>query len=142
MTGGGSGIGRATCRRFAAEGATVVVADLLGERAEEVAAEIGGTAVQADVTVAADVARMVEAAGRIDVLVNNAGGGIADDLLEISEEEWDADVDRQPQVGVPLLEGGPAGDDRAGLGRDREHRVRERDRLLRERAVQRREGRA
>ena len=92
VTGGGSGIGRATCRRFAAEGATVVVADLLGERAEEVAAEIAGTAVQADVTVAVDVARMVEAAGRVDVLVNNAGGGFADDLLEISEEEWDTDV--------------------------------------------------
>ena len=92
VTGGGSGIGRATCRRFAAEGAAVVVADLVGERAAEVAAEIGGTAVQADVTVAADVGRMVEAAGRIDVLVNNAGGGFADDLLEISEEEWDADV--------------------------------------------------
>jgi meso-butanediol dehydrogenase/(S,S)-butanediol dehydrogenase/diacetyl reductase len=92
VTGGGSGIGRATCRLFAAEGATVVVADLLGERAEEVAAEIGGTAVQADVTVALDVARMVEAAGRIDVLVNNAGGGMADDLLELSEEEWDTDV--------------------------------------------------
>ena len=92
VTGGGSGIGRATCRRFAAEGAAVVVADLLGERAEEVAAEIGGTAVRADVTVAADVARMVDAAGRIDVLVNNAGGGFADDLLEISEEEWDTDL--------------------------------------------------
>jgi len=93
VTGGGSGIGRATCRRFAAEGATVVVADLVGERAEEVGAEIGGMAIQADVTVAADVARMVEAAGRIDVLVNNAGGGFADDLLEISEEEWDTDVE-------------------------------------------------
>ena len=92
VTGGGSGIGRAICRRFAAEGATVVVADLLGDRAEDVAAEIGGTAVQADVTVALDVARMVEAAGRIDVLVNNAGGGMADDLLELSEEEWDTDV--------------------------------------------------
>jgi meso-butanediol dehydrogenase / (S,S)-butanediol dehydrogenase / diacetyl reductase len=92
VTGGGSGIGRATCQRFAAEGATVVVADLLGERAEEVAAEIGGAAVQADVTVAADVARMVEAAGEVDVLVNNAGGGFADDVLEISEEEWDGDV--------------------------------------------------
>jgi NAD(P)-dependent dehydrogenase (short-subunit alcohol dehydrogenase family) len=93
VTGGGSGIGRATCRRFAAEGATVVVADLIGERAEEVAAEIGGTAVQADVTVAADVVRLVDAAGRIDVLVNNAGGGMADDLLEIGEEEWDTDVE-------------------------------------------------
>ncbi len=92
VTGGGSGIGRAIARRFAAEGGAVVVADLVGERAEEVAAEIGGTAVQADVTVAADVSRMVDAAGRIEVLVNNAGGGMADDLLEISEEEWDTDV--------------------------------------------------
>jgi len=92
VTGGGSGIGRAISRRFAAEGVTVVVADLIGERAEEVAAEIGGTAVQADVTVAAEVARLVGAAGRVDVLVNNAGGGMADDLLEITEEQWDADV--------------------------------------------------
>jgi meso-butanediol dehydrogenase / (S,S)-butanediol dehydrogenase / diacetyl reductase len=92
VTGGGSGIGRATSRRFAAAGATVLVADLVGERAEEVAAEIGGTAVQADVTVAREVARMVEVAGQVDVLVNNAGGGMADDLLEITEDEWDADV--------------------------------------------------
>jgi len=92
VTGGGSGIGRAICRRFAAEGAAVVVADLVAERAEEVAAEIGGAAVYADVTLAADVARMVDGAGSIDVLVNNAGGGHADDLLEIDEEAWDGDV--------------------------------------------------
>lgn len=92
VTGGGSGIGRAISRRIASEGASVVVADLLGDRAEEVAAEIGGRAVQADVTVEADVARMVEAAGAVDVLINNAGGGMADDLLEISEEAWDTDV--------------------------------------------------
>jgi NAD(P)-dependent dehydrogenase (short-subunit alcohol dehydrogenase family) len=92
VTGGGSGIGRAIASRFAAEGASVVVADLVGDRAQAVATEIGGRAVQADVTVAADVARMVEEAGRIDVLVNNAGGGMADDLLRIDEEEWDADV--------------------------------------------------
>jgi NAD(P)-dependent dehydrogenase (short-subunit alcohol dehydrogenase family) len=92
VTGGGSGIGRAICNRLASEGATVVVADLIGDRAVEVAAEVGGKAVQADVTVAADVARMVDAAGPVDVLINNAGGGTADDLLEISEEEWDIDV--------------------------------------------------
>jgi NAD(P)-dependent dehydrogenase (short-subunit alcohol dehydrogenase family) len=92
VTGGGSGIGHAICLRFAAEGASVVVADIAGERAEEVAAEIGGRAMQADVKVAADVARMVEAAERVDVLVNNAGYGTANDLLEIDEESWDDEV--------------------------------------------------
>ena len=93
VTGGGSGIGRAICGRLAADGASVVVADVVAERAEEVAAEIGGQAVQGDVTVAADVERMVSAAGDVDVLVNNAGGGMADDILEIDEEAWDADVE-------------------------------------------------
>jgi NAD(P)-dependent dehydrogenase (short-subunit alcohol dehydrogenase family) len=93
VTGGGSGIGRAICARFASEGASVVVADVAGDRAEEVATAIGGRAVQADVTVAADVARMVDEAGRVDVLVNNAGGGMANGLLEIEEDEWDQDVD-------------------------------------------------
>jgi NAD(P)-dependent dehydrogenase (short-subunit alcohol dehydrogenase family) len=93
VTGGGSGIGRAICRRFASEGATVVVADLVRERAEEVAAEVAGRAVTADVTVAGDVERMVTEAGRVDVLVNNAGGGMADDVLEIDEDAWDADVE-------------------------------------------------
>jgi meso-butanediol dehydrogenase / (S,S)-butanediol dehydrogenase / diacetyl reductase len=92
VTGGGSGIGRAICRRFADEGASVVVADVAAGRAEEVAGEVGGRAVQADVTVAADVARMVEAAGAVGVLVNNAGGGMANGVLEIDEDEWDADV--------------------------------------------------
>jgi NAD(P)-dependent dehydrogenase (short-subunit alcohol dehydrogenase family) len=92
VTGGGSGIGRAICRRFAAEGAAVVVADIVGERADEVAEEIGGVSVQADVTLAEDIARMVDGAGALDVLVNNAGGGFADDLLEIDEEMWDLDV--------------------------------------------------
>lgn len=92
VTGGGSGIGRAIARRIATEGGTVVVTDLVGERADEVARALGGRAVQADVTVAADVERMVDAAGAVDVLINNAGGGWADDLLEISEEQWDADL--------------------------------------------------
>jgi meso-butanediol dehydrogenase / (S,S)-butanediol dehydrogenase / diacetyl reductase len=92
VTGGGSGIGRAICKHFSGEGASVVVADIAAERGEEVAAEIGGRAVQADVTVAADVSRIVEAAGPVDVLVNNAGGGMNDDLLDIDEEAWDADM--------------------------------------------------
>jgi meso-butanediol dehydrogenase/(S,S)-butanediol dehydrogenase/diacetyl reductase len=92
VTGGGSGIGRAICRRFASDGASVLVADVDGARAEEVAELIGGAAVQADVTAAADVERMVATVDRVDVLVNNAGGGMADDVLEIDEAEWDQDV--------------------------------------------------
>jgi meso-butanediol dehydrogenase / (S,S)-butanediol dehydrogenase / diacetyl reductase len=92
VTGGGSGIGRAIATRFAAEGADVVVADILGDRAEQVAAEIGGRAVEADVTLANDVERMIGEAGSVDILVNNAGGGMADDLLQIDEDTWDEDV--------------------------------------------------
>jgi meso-butanediol dehydrogenase / (S,S)-butanediol dehydrogenase / diacetyl reductase len=101
VTGGGSGIGRAVAKRFAAEGASVVVADVVAPRAETVGTEIssdGGRALahQADVTVAEDVAQMAEAAtdafGRIDVLVNNAGFGDADGLLEIDEATWDGEV--------------------------------------------------
>ena len=66
VTGGGSGIGRVMAMRFAAEGAAVVVVDIVGEKAEEVVREIveaGGKAiaVRADVSVAADVAAMVAA---------------------------------------------------------------------------------
>jgi len=102
VTGGGSGIGRATARRFAGEGAAVVVADVVGSRAEAVAEEIradGGAALptRTDVTAAADVEQMVgaaiEAFGRVDVLVNNAGFAAGDDLLLIDEETWDGDVD-------------------------------------------------
>jgi meso-butanediol dehydrogenase / (S,S)-butanediol dehydrogenase / diacetyl reductase len=98
VTGGGSGIGHAIATRFAAEGAAVVVADVVAERAESVAAELeGAVAVHADITRADDVERLVrevtEARGRIDVLVNNAGFGDADDVLEIDEEAWDYEVD-------------------------------------------------
>jgi meso-butanediol dehydrogenase/(S,S)-butanediol dehydrogenase/diacetyl reductase len=97
VTGGGSGIGRAIAHRFADEGARVVVADLVAERAEAVAGELDGALpVHADVTKATDVERLVreatEALGRVDVLVNNAGFGDADDVLEIDEEVWDREV--------------------------------------------------
>jgi meso-butanediol dehydrogenase / (S,S)-butanediol dehydrogenase / diacetyl reductase len=97
VTGGGSGIGRAIAHRFAAEGAGVVVADLVAERAETVAAELDRAhAAHADVTSAGDVEQLVrtaaEALGRVDILVNNAGFGDADDVLEIDEEAWDREV--------------------------------------------------
>ncbi|WP_410644671.1 glucose 1-dehydrogenase [Amycolatopsis sp. lyj-346] len=79
VTGGGSGIGRATARAFAGEGATVVVAGRDGQRLESAVREIGGgaSAVTVDVTDSADVARMVETVvarhGGLDVAFNNAG---------------------------------------------------------------------
>ena len=84
VTGGGSGIGRAIARRFAAEGAQVAVADLNRESAERVAAEIradGGTAigVPTDVAESAQVdalfARVLREWGTVDILANNAGIG-------------------------------------------------------------------
>lgn len=100
VTGAGSGIGRVLAKEFATAGASVLVADRMGDSAETVAREIGagGTVVASkkDVTVAADVDAMVHAAedafGRVDVLVNNAAVCAGDDILRIDEETWDGDV--------------------------------------------------
>jgi NAD(P)-dependent dehydrogenase (short-subunit alcohol dehydrogenase family) len=77
VTGGAAGCGASICRRFAAEGASVVVCDIDAEGAQRVADEIGGLAVAGDVAVEADNQRMVEAAleryGHVDVFVANAG---------------------------------------------------------------------
>ena len=98
MTGGASGIGAATARRLAAEGARVVVADLDEAGARGVAGEIDAVAVAMDVTdldsVRAAVQAAEEQAGPTDVLVNNAGGGRGAPafFVDTSEEEWDHSV--------------------------------------------------
>lgn len=98
VTGGGSGIGRAMALRFAEEGAAVVVADLVEERAVETAVLVaanGGRAigVAADVSDAAQVQTIVDRAlaafGKVDILVNNAAIPGADNILKIEETGWD-----------------------------------------------------
>jgi 3-oxoacyl-[acyl-carrier protein] reductase len=94
VTGAGAGIGRATVRRFAAEGARVVAADLDEDRARETCDGVEATPVAGDVTEPDDVARMVETAveryGGLDVFHNNAGlAAHVKPLGEISRAEWD-----------------------------------------------------
>jgi NAD(P)-dependent dehydrogenase (short-subunit alcohol dehydrogenase family) len=98
VTGGGSGIGRASAVRFAHEGAAVMVADVRRHKAEETARMIssaGGTATatQVDVGDADDVARMVEETvdgfGRLDVLFNNAATVRPGGAIELAVEDWD-----------------------------------------------------
>ena len=102
VTGAGSGIGRATALELAQMGADVVVAELDRAGAERTAAEVRkagrrALAIPADVTRRADLASMVERAqhelGRIDVLVNNAGGVSARPFLEQSERSWRRHID-------------------------------------------------
>ena len=92
VTGGGSGIGAVTCRRFAAAGAAVVVLDRDAGSAAAVAAEIGGTAITADVrdgdAMTAAVRQAAEELNGLTDLVNNAGTGTAKPLLDYSDKEF------------------------------------------------------
>ena len=93
VTGAGSGIGRAAALRFARAGANLVVADVNGDAAEAVAAEVGGVAITGDLTDQAVAEKVVDTAvaafGGVDVLVNNAG--IMDSMsaaADVSDVEW------------------------------------------------------
>jgi len=94
ITGAGSGIGLATARRFAADGAQVVCADVDGDSGRAVASEVNGLFVQADVTDEAEVAELFAAAvntyGGIDVSFHNAGISPTDDdsILDTPLEVW------------------------------------------------------
>ena len=93
VTGGAGGIGAATARRLAAEGARVAVGDIDLDAAREVAAEIDGHATELDVADTASVARAVQATtdelGPIDVLVNNAGTDRFAYFVHTDEALWD-----------------------------------------------------
>ncbi|HZC39685.1 MAG TPA: bifunctional aldolase/short-chain dehydrogenase [Streptosporangiaceae bacterium] len=101
VTGGGSGIGRATARRLAAEGACVVIADRDEAAAREVAAGLGSAdtaaEVTTDVTDEASVTAAFRAAalafGGVDLVVNNAGLSLSRPLLETTTADWDRQHD-------------------------------------------------
>jgi NAD(P)-dependent dehydrogenase (short-subunit alcohol dehydrogenase family) len=94
VTGGGSGIGLATVRRFAAEGARIVVADVDEVAGKAAADEVGGIFVKTDVTSEEDVQAMIATAvdtyGRLDIAFNNAGISPPDDdsILDTGLDAW------------------------------------------------------
>lgn len=97
VTGGASGIGKAIATRLAAEGACVVIADLDGDAAQSVAAELGTTdvaiGIRADVTQEHEVQAAIDSAvlafGGVDIVVNNAGLSLSKSLLETTAADWD-----------------------------------------------------
>ncbi len=102
ITGAASGIGRETAQRFAEEGAAVVCVDLDGAGAARVAHAIGGKggtalSVPADLTDADEVQGMADEAlsarGAIDILVNNAGVSILGGVAELTEADWQREID-------------------------------------------------
>ena len=98
VTGGGSGIGRCTAHELASLGATVVLVGRKPERLEAVRGEIGATAhaipcdIREEAQVQAMVAETLARTGRIDGLVNNAGGQFAAPLASISQKGWETVV--------------------------------------------------
>jgi NAD(P)-dependent dehydrogenase (short-subunit alcohol dehydrogenase family) len=98
VTGGASGLGRAICHRFVAEGASVIIADIDEATGTALASELGDAArfEQLDVTLEADWARVVMSLGSLDILVNNAGittlGSIEHVTLEQFRREFEVDV--------------------------------------------------
>ncbi|MBO2464352.1 SDR family NAD(P)-dependent oxidoreductase [Actinomadura violacea] len=89
VTGGAGGIGRAICADLAALGARVVVADLDLPAAEDVAAQVGGTAARVDLADPASIDAFADGAGPVDVLVHNAGVSIVEPFVDSDPAHWD-----------------------------------------------------
>ena len=114
ITGGASGIGLATARRFAAEGATVVIGDFNAETGEQAAAEVGGLFVQVDVTDEAQVNNLFDTAA-VDLRLGRHRVQQRRHLAARRRLDRDhraarvaAGAGRQPQVRLPVLAGGAA----------------------------------
>ena len=102
MTGGGSGIGRAISHRLASEGAKVAVTDIILDAAKSTVTTVeqaGGsaTAFRLDVRNAQEVAEVIDKTwqtlGRIDLLINNAGVSTMNRLVDLTEDDWDLNMD-------------------------------------------------
>jgi NADP-dependent 3-hydroxy acid dehydrogenase YdfG len=93
VTGASSGIGEATARALAEEGATVAVAARRKDRLDALAAEIGGLPLETDVTdraqAIAAVERTAQELGRLDIVINNAGVMLLGPIVDAPVEEWD-----------------------------------------------------
>jgi 3-oxoacyl-[acyl-carrier protein] reductase len=94
VTGASKGIGKAIATELAAAGATVVVGYRSGkDEAEALASDLGGAAIQADVSSADEAKRLVEEAGDLDILVNNAGLTRDGLLARMSDDDWQTVID-------------------------------------------------
>ncbi len=103
VTGGAQGMGYAIAQTFLREGASVLIADLDGERAERAAAELSADhpgrvlAAQCDVrdaaAVEATVGRAIAEMGRVDVLANNAGAITMNKIVDLTDADWDLNMD-------------------------------------------------
>lgn len=90
VTGGASGIGKATCRELVSAGAFVYIADLNLAKAQELAAELGtASALEMNVANAASVANAIAEVPHLDILVNNAGIGLVGDIAHTEPEDFD-----------------------------------------------------
>ena len=124
MTGGGRGIGANVARALAEDGFSVVVAARTHEQVEAVAAEIGGRALELDVTSPESIERAFAEAGEIELLVNNAGiTGPDGRNWEVDPDDWWRMLEVNVRGAVPLRAGRDPGDDRARRRPHRQRRV-------------------
>ena len=111
VTGGSEGIGKATARRLAAEGARVVICarreDVLQRAVHELSSAGEVVGIAADVTVRDDVTRLVAQTvarhGRLDILVNNAGTSAAARFEDVSDDAWQADLDLKLHAAIRTI---------------------------------------
>ncbi len=106
VTGGGGGLGEVIGRALADRGAHVIAADADGDAARRVATQLGGTAIEADLTTDAGVEAIASATRALDVLINCAGGwgGAAQRYPDASPDEWDAVLTHNLRSPMRLLQ--------------------------------------